>query len=117
MAWCLSMIRPFTQNVLEVIKAIPHGRVLSYGRVAVLAGNPRGARQVSRILHSMSRKHDLPWHRVVNAQGKISLPPGRGYELQKALLVSEGICFSRGQGIDLSVYLWVPETDWDGCLA
>lgn len=110
------MVKPFTENVLTVIKAIPRGKVLSYGRIASLAGNSRGARQVSRILHSMSQKHDLPWHRVVNAQGRISLPRGRGYELQKALLVSEDICFSRRQCIDLSVYLWVPETDWEGCL-
>ena len=110
------MVKPFTENVLLVIKAIPRGKVLSYGRVAALAGNPRGARQVSRILHSMSQKHDLPWHRVVNAQGRISLPRGRGYELQKALLVSEDICFSRGQTINFSICLWVPKTDWDGGL-
>lgn len=105
------MIRPFTQNVLQVIRAIPEGRVLSYGLVAALAGNPRGARQVSRILHSMSQKHDLPWHRVVNAAGKISLPQGRGYELQKALLESEGIHFSPSHTINLSLYLWTPDAD------
>ncbi|WDP93164.1 MAG: MGMT family protein [Desulfobacter sp.] len=102
---------PFTRKVLDVISAIPEGRVLSYGRAAALAGNPRGARQVSRLLHSMSQKHDLPWHRVVNAAGKISLPRGRGYELQKALLESEGIYFSPTHTIDLSVYLWAPADD------
>ncbi len=98
-------IQPFTRNILNVIQAIPEGCVLSYGRVAALAGNPCGARQVSRILHSMSRKHDLPWHRVVNASGRISLPRGEGYELQKALLESEGVHFSPSQRIDLSVHL------------
>jgi len=102
-------IHPFTRNILDVIQAIPVGCVLSYGRVAALAGNPRGARQVARILHSMSRKHDLPWHRVVNAAGRISLPQGRGYELQKALLESEGVHFSPSHTIDLSVYLWGAE--------
>ncbi len=106
------MIRPFTQKVLDVIASIPEGRVLSYGRVAILAGDPRGARQVSRILHSMSGKYDLPWHRVVNATGRISLPRGRGYELQKALLESEGVYFSPSHVIDLGVYLWVPGTDF-----
>lgn len=103
-------IHPFTENILGVIQSIPEGRVLSYGRVAALAGNPRGARQVSRILHSMSQKHDLPWHRVVNASGRISLPRGRGYELQKALLESEGVYFSPSHRIDLSAYLWEPDT-------
>ena len=105
----MPMIASYTEKVLAVIRSIPSGRVLSYGRVAALAGNPRGARQVSRILHSMSRKHDLPWHRVVNASGRISLPRGRGYELQKALLESEGICFSLSQTLDFSEYLWVPD--------
>jgi len=99
---------PFTRRVLQVIKSIPEGKVLSYGRVAALAGNPRGARQVSRILHSMSCKHELPWHRVVNSTGKISLPRGRGYELQKALLESEGVSFSPSHTIDLSICRWQP---------
>lgn len=102
------MVMPFTQNVLQVIRSIPRGKVLSYGRVAGLAGNNRGARQVSRILHSMSGKHDLPWHRVVNSKGKISLPRGRGYELQRALLESEGVCFSPSHTIDLTTCLWQP---------
>ncbi len=84
----------FTRNVLDVVSSIPWGHVMSYSDVATLAGNPRGARQVSRILHSMSRKYGLPWHRVISAQGKISLPPGRGYERQKAMLESEGIYMS-----------------------
>ena len=96
----------FTRQIIDVIRAIPEGCVTSYGRVATLAGNPRGARQVSRILHSMSEKHELPWHRVVNASGKISLPRGRGFELQKALLESEGIFASPSGNVDLDIYLW-----------
>ncbi len=105
------MLMPFTQRVLQVIKSIPQGKVISYGRVAALAGNPRGARQVSRILHSMSAKHYLPWHRVVNCRGKISLPRGRGYELQRALLESEGVCFSPFHTIDLKKCLWQAPSD------
>lgn len=100
------MLTSFTKNALHVIKNIPEGRVLTYGMAAVFAGKPRGARQISRLLHSMSKKHDLPWHRVVNAKGKISLKPSQGYELQKALLESEGVKFSRTDTIDLSIYLW-----------
>jgi methylated-DNA-protein-cysteine methyltransferase-like protein len=103
------MIMPFTKKTLQVIKSIPEGRVLSYGRVAALAGNPRGARQVSRILSSMSNKYDLPWHRVVNSMGKISMPRGRGYELQRALLESEGVGFSIAGIIDFKRFLWQPE--------
>ncbi|MBI9091675.1 MAG: MGMT family protein [Desulfobacterium sp.] len=96
----------FTQRALQVIKGIPKGNVLTYGRVAALAGKPRGARQVSRLLHAMSEKHDLPWHRVINARGKISLKPSHGYELQRALLASEGIKFTRNDTIELSIYQW-----------
>lgn len=100
---------PFTQKVICIIKAIPPGKVLTYGRIAALAGKPGGARQVSRFLHSMSRKYDLPWHRVINAKGEISLQRSRGYELQKALLESEGVEFSLNSRVDLKTYLWLPE--------
>ena len=100
------MLTRFTQKALHVIGHIPEGKVLTYGRAAALSGNPRGARQISRILHSMSEKYDLPWHRVVNSKGKISLRPFNGYELQKALLESEGIQFSVNGTIDLTVCLW-----------
>lgn len=101
------MLTRFTQNALNIIHNIPEGKVLTYGRAAALAGKPDGARQISRLLHSMSKKHDLPWHRIVNAKGKISLPPSQGYELQKALLESEGVQFSQTDTIDLKVYLWI----------
>src|SRR3989339_2156617 len=96
----------FTEAALDIIKHIPEGRVLTYGRVASLAGQPGGARQVSRILHSMSRKYELPWHRVINSEGRISLGPSQGRELQKALLESEGIEFSENGGLDLEIYMW-----------
>ncbi len=99
---------PFTRKVIDIIKAIPPGKVLTYGRIAALAGNPGAARQVSRFLHSMSGKYDLPWHRVINARGEISLKKSHGYELQKALLESEGVRFSLRSRVDLSTCLWVP---------
>lgn len=100
------MLTRFTQDALHIIKHIPHGRVLTYGRVASLAGQSGGARQVSRILHAMSKKYELPWHRVINSKGKISLGPARGRELQKALLESEGIEFSPNGSLDLEIYMW-----------
>jgi methylated-DNA-protein-cysteine methyltransferase-like protein len=80
--------------------------VCTYGRIARMAGRPTGARQVARILHSMSRRHQLPWHRVVNHEGTISLPTGRGFETQKVLLQSEGVAFDHRGGVDLRHYLW-----------
>ena len=92
----------FYLRIIEVIKNIPAGRVATYGQIAVLAGNPRGARQVVRALHASSEKEGLPWHRVINSKGKISLPLGRGYELQRKLLVKEGVLFYEEGTIDLT---------------
>lgn len=99
-------MQEFTQNVVELIKSVPQGKVCTYGTIALLAGHPKGARQVTRILHTMSRKYNLPWHRIINAKGQISLPKSQGYEAQKALLESEGIFFGLKDRIDLKQYLW-----------
>jgi methylated-DNA-protein-cysteine methyltransferase-like protein len=79
------------ERIVEVLRSIPEGTVASYGEVAEAAGVPRGARLVARVLSSMSRKHGLPWHRVVRADRRIALPRGGGFELQKALLEAEGL--------------------------
>ena len=76
------------------------------GLIAALAGNPRGARQVARILHSCSRKDNLPWFRVVNRDGKISLKHFNGYEVQKLHLEKEGIVFTENYVIDFTIFLW-----------
>ena len=89
---------------MRIIRSIPKGQVLTYGEIARRAGLVNGARTVSRILHSSSRKHRLPWQRVVNAQGRISLP-GKAGKLQKQLLTSEGVKFDRGDKIDLKRYM------------
>lgn len=96
----------FTKSVAEIIKNIPKGKVSTYGRISLMAGQPNGARQVARILHSMSRKHNLPWHRVINIKGFISLPKHSGYYEQKARLQSEGIEFDEKDRVDLEKYLW-----------
>lgn len=99
----------FTQTVIEIIKSIPAGKVCTYGGVALMAGHPNGARQVTRILHTMSRKHGLPWHRVINAKGFVSLPKSGGYERQKTLLKQEGVRFDKQDRIDLKRHLWMGE--------
>ena len=83
--------KSFTTAVKQLIQKIPPGKVCTYGIIAAAAGNPRAARQVAWILHSSSKKEGLPWHRVVNREGKISLKPHQGYELQKQLLEMEGV--------------------------
>lgn len=93
----------------DIIAAIPAGKVMTYGLVAACAGNPRAARQVARLLHSSSRKRGLPWHRVINRHGRISLKPGQGYELQRRLLEVEGIVVSNEGAVDLDRFAWFPE--------
>ncbi len=99
------MISEFTKRVIEIIKQIPYGTVATYGQIATLAGNNKAARQVSRILHSSSDKYDLPWHRVINSQGRISLRTGDGFEMQKAILEGEGIQIIKDR-IDLTIFQW-----------
>jgi methylated-DNA-protein-cysteine methyltransferase-like protein len=99
----------FTIRAIEVIKNIPPGKVMTYGQVASLAGSPRGARQVVRILHSMSKKHNLPWHRVINSKGQIGLQDDEGFNIQRLTLESEGIEFSGERQIDLKLYQFQPE--------
>ena len=102
------MPSPFTDKVKKLIKQIPVGKVATYGLIAALAGNPRGARQVARILHSCSRKDNLPWFRVVNREGKISLKHFNGYEVQKQHLEKEGVVFTENDVIDFTTFLWSP---------
>ena len=94
----------FTEEVLVIIKGIPYGKVMSYGQVARFAGNNRGARQVARILHSMTEKHHLPWHRIINSKGRIAITDGRYAAIQRKLLISEGVEVSEEGYIDISIY-------------
>lgn len=102
------MKESFYQRVVNVIKSIPKGNVATYGQIAGYAGSSRAARQVAYILHSSSEKHDLPWHRVVNSKGGISLKPGQGYELQKGRLEAEGVTFKEDGCVDLKRFQWRP---------
>lgn len=97
-------MQPFTTEVVHILKSIPEGRVVTYGQVARMAGSPRAARQVVRILHTMSEKHNLPWHRVVNAKGEIAVPDEDSQEIQRMLLESENVVFMRDGRVDLSVF-------------
>lgn len=97
---------PLSQRIKEIIKGIPKGKVATYGQIAAFAGNPRASRLVVWTLNSSSQMEKLPWHRVINSKGRISLKPGQGYEIQKMLLQKEGIKFEEDDSIDLKKYLW-----------
>ncbi|MBS4201925.1 MGMT family protein [Bacillus sp. FJAT-49732] len=108
-------MNPFTEKVITTLKSIPKGRVATYGQIARLAGNPRGARQVSRILHSMSSKYELPWHRVVNAKGEIVIGDSETAYQQQFLLEREGIEVIKDNQINLHQYQWEredPHCEW-----
>jgi len=97
-------VTPFTEKVIAIINAIPEGKVMTYGQIAAIAGSPRAARQVVRILHSMSDKYRLPWHRVVNAQGKIVLQDEEGRFKQILYLSSEQVEVDDNGQLDLAKY-------------
>lgn len=100
------MYTEFTRRVIEAIKAIPPGKVLTYGAVAALAGSPRGARQVVRILHALSGKEHLPWHRVISSNGKISLATQEARDEQATMLRADGVAVSDDYRVMLEDYLW-----------
>lgn len=95
----------FTRRAVGIIKAVPSGRVVSYGQVAAMAGDPRAARQVVRILTTLSEKENLPWHRVINSSGRISLP-GEGGAQQRSRLEAEGVEIDDTGAVDLNRCQW-----------
>lgn len=94
------------QAFYQIIARIPAGKVATYGQIALLAGLPGQARQVGYALHALPNP-ELPWHRVVNARGRLSLR--QGAELQRSLLEAEGIQFTPDSQIDLTRYQWQPQ--------
>ncbi len=98
-------------EIYQVVRCIPPGQVATYGQVAALMGRSGWARQVGYALFRVAPEADIPWHRVINAQGKISRSPQRqgSDELQRILLEQEGIVFSRQERIDLRRYQWQPD--------
>jgi len=95
------------RRIYAVVRRIPKGHVATYGQVAELAGFPRAARLVGRALRALPEGTRVPWHRVVNARGRISpRADGLGHEeLQARLLGREGVRLVRG-GISFTHYRW-----------
>ena len=95
-------------RLYTVIQGIPVGKVATYGQIASLAGLPGAARLVGKILSGLPADTSLPWHRVINAAGKISMPEGSdSFNEQKKRLTAENIILT-GSQIILKQYLWKP---------
>lgn len=93
-------------RIYRVVRRVPRGRVATYGQIAEIA-KASGPRQVGYALHALPEGHDLPWHRIINAQGMISLDSGiGGAGLQRALLETEKVVFDEKGHIDLKRYQW-----------
>lgn len=90
--------------ILATVALIPIGKVATYGQIAELAGCKGASRAVGRHMRTLPDNTELPWHRVVNAQGKISIPH-QGAIVQRARLEAEGVVFD-GEKISLKTYLW-----------
>lgn len=95
----------FQQRIWQIIAAIPYGKVTTYGDVARLAGSPRAARQVGGVLKRLPAGTTLPWYRVINRMGEISLT-GDDLERQRRALLNEGIEVSPAGKIVLDSYRW-----------
>jgi methylated-DNA-protein-cysteine methyltransferase related protein len=93
-------------RILAAIRKVPRGRVSTYGAIADVAGLPRRARLVGTVLKHAPASRDLPWFRVINSSGRISLPAGSdSYRKQKRKLEAEGVIF-RGDRVDMKRYGW-----------
>lgn len=95
----------------DVVRHIPAGQVATYGQVAELAGFPGCARQVGRALAMLPPGSDVPWQRVLNARGVISLPPGDGLERQRDALRAEGVEVSEDGVVRFRACRWLPGSE------
>lgn len=100
------------RRIHAVVRRVPRGRVATYGQVAELAGLGGHARQVGYALHALGDER-VPWHRVVNAAGRVSRRAEPGAErIQRQLLEREGVVFDAAGRIDLARFGWRPRVGW-----
>ena len=96
------------ESIWQVVHMIPSGKVATYGQVAALAGLPQAARFAGTSLKDLPTATRIPWHRVINAQGRISLPPSSSsYQEQHQRLTQEGVLILNGR-VALKDYQWEP---------
>lgn len=110
------------QRIWATIRDIPRGCVASYGQIAEIAGIPRGARQVGYALRHLPDGHEVPWHRVITASGRIAFNSGSdAFDRQVSRLLQEDVPVANGRvdmqrfrwQPDLDEMLWKPRPDWD----
>jgi methylated-DNA-protein-cysteine methyltransferase-like protein len=99
------------RRIYAVVRRVPRGRVATYGQVAELAGLGGHARQVGYALHALDAESGLPWHRVINAAGRVSARAEPGADsIQRQLLEREGVGFDASGRVDLARFRWRPRT-------
>lgn len=100
----------FSEKVYKTVKLIPEGKVATYGQIAAMIGNPRSARLVGFALRRLGlEERDIPWWRVINSTGWISINHGEGgveKNIQRILLMEDGVKVDSEYKIDLTEYLW-----------
>jgi methylated-DNA-protein-cysteine methyltransferase-like protein len=96
------------RRIHDVVSKIPRGRVATYGQIARIARLPGQARLVGYALHALPNSSKIPWQRVVNAKGEISVP-GLSGARQRKLLEGEGVRFDAGGRISLTSFQWRPQ--------
>jgi methylated-DNA-protein-cysteine methyltransferase-like protein len=97
---------PFEERIFHIVRAIPAGRVMSYGQVALYAGKPNGAREAGAAMRSLGSRPDFPWWRVLNSAGELSIAGNElaDAEMQKTLLQKEGVAFAGPYRLDIGRY-------------
>lgn len=97
------------RQILEVIALIPYGKVATYGQIAKLAGLPKHARLVGYVLKHLDKSSEIPWYRVINSQGKISVIriDENGKNIQQSLLEKEGVYLINSE-VNLKIFGWMP---------
>ena len=99
------------EDIYRWVCRVPEGKVATYGQIAGLVGKC-SARQVGYAMAALRDDTGVPWHRIINSQGRISLRTGsEGHLLQRILLEAEGVVFSGDDGIDLAQYRWKGQAD------
>lgn len=95
-------------RIYTAIRRVPRGQVSTYGDIAKHAGYPGQARQVGYALHALPSGSPVPWHRIINSSGRISLPPEEGGTEQRLRLLAEGVMVQAGGRVKLTEYRWHP---------
>ena len=110
----------YNEKVYEIVRAIPFGKVATYGQIAHYIPAPEGVESGSYLKLAprwvggamANCPDDVPWQRVINSQGKVSPRPGMGSLVQRRLLEQEDVVFDERERVDLARFGWAPERGW-----